>query len=181
MTCPGLVPLTLRATPASNFYYDLLLRYFLPTALVPPRDEGFTVVRKLTTRDGTTAVSGGKVGQILHGHLTVVVPVDRQFVAVEDFIPAGTELVNLRLDTEDASLAADICDDWNCRWYDHSELRDDRLFLFSEQLAAGTYEYDYYLRVLTAGEFAHLPARAWAMYTPEVWGRTGGGGFVGEK
>jgi len=89
------------------FYYDMLLKYFLPIDSIPPRDEGFAVVRefyRLDDEQNKNPVSESKVGEVLKGHLTVIVPKSRNFVSVEDFIPAGMELVNLKLATEDQSL-----------------------------------------------------------------------------
>jgi uncharacterized protein YfaS (alpha-2-macroglobulin family) len=55
---------------------------------------------------------------------------------------------------------------------DVKELHDDRLFLFSEVIPAGTYEYEYYVRVTTPGKFLHLPAQASELYNPEYFGRS---------
>ena len=92
---------------ANTFYYDLALTYFLPIDAVPARDEGFSVERAFFALDdmvGKQPVHEAKVGDILKGVLRITVPKERRFVAVEDFIPAGTELVNFRLSTEDQSL-----------------------------------------------------------------------------
>lgn len=91
----------------NTFYYDLALTYFLPINAVPPRDEGFAVERTLYRLDDTSfakPVIEAKVGDVLKGKLRITVPKERRFVAVENFIPAGTELVNFRLSTEDKSL-----------------------------------------------------------------------------
>ncbi|MDO8594430.1 MAG: alpha-2-macroglobulin family protein [bacterium] len=94
-------------TLANTFYYDLSLTYFLPINAVPARDEGFAVERNLYTLDDTKfehPMSEAKVGDVLKGILKITVPKERRFVSVEDFIPAGTELVNFNLSTEDQSL-----------------------------------------------------------------------------
>jgi uncharacterized protein YfaS (alpha-2-macroglobulin family) len=83
------------------------LKYFLPIDQVPPRDEGFAIKREFYNRDDVNnenSLSNAKVGDILRGNLTITVPKSSNFVAVEDFIPAGMEIVNLRLATEDQSL-----------------------------------------------------------------------------
>lgn len=92
---------------ANTFYYDLSLTYFLPINAVPSRDEGFAVERNLYALDDTKLehpVSEVKVGDVLKGILRITAPKERRFVSVEDFIPAGTELVNFSLSTEDQSL-----------------------------------------------------------------------------
>lgn len=92
----------------NGYYYDMSLKYFLPVDGIAPRDEGFTVQRELYAYDdktGQTPESSAKVGDVLRGHLTITVTKPRNFVAVESFIPAGMELVNFNLATEDQNLA----------------------------------------------------------------------------
>ncbi len=174
----------------NNFYYDIGLKYFLPINQIPPRDEGFTITREffaLDDKDNKNPLQTAKVGDVIRGRIKVLAPSHRSFVSVEDFIPAGTELVNFNLATEDQSLLVENEKEdyewWN--WYyndknlrpDTVEYRDDRLFLFKEGLEQGEYEYDYYLRVLIPGKFLHLPAVVSEMYFPENFARTSGGYF----
>jgi uncharacterized protein YfaS (alpha-2-macroglobulin family) len=60
----------------------------------------------------------------------------------------------------------------------HSEIRDDRVAVFATSLGRGVYEYTYTMRASVAGEFRTLPARAWEMYFPDVFGRSAGATFV---
>lgn len=168
-------------TRPNTLYYDLALRYFLPVEQLPPRDEGFTITRglyRLADAKGEETVAEAAVGEVLRGHLTIHVPEGRNFVAVEDFIPAGFEIVNFSLATEDQSLQLSEYDQTlrDRRWYsDFEESHDDRLFLFREFVDQGLYEFDYFIRALVPGEFHHLPAVASEMYFPEHFGRTNGG------
>ena len=94
-------------TLPNTFYYDMSLTYFLPITSIPSRDEGFAVERSFYKLDDTafaTPVREAKVGDVLKGVLRITVPKERRFMAVEDFIPAGMELVNFKLLTEDQSL-----------------------------------------------------------------------------
>jgi hypothetical protein len=89
------------------YYYDLLLRYYLPTASIAPRDEGFSVRRELYKLDDTAfehPVTSAEQGELLHGRVIVSVPRARFHVTIEDFIPAGVEIVNKNFATEDQSL-----------------------------------------------------------------------------
>jgi uncharacterized protein YfaS (alpha-2-macroglobulin family) len=52
------------------------------------------------------------------------------------------------------------------------ELHDDRVFLFSERINPGRYSYEYFVRVLTPGEFSHMPATVSELYNPVFFGRT---------
>lgn len=95
------------ASALNTFYYDMLLQYFLPIDAIAPRDEGFSVTRALYRRDdekGEHPLSEAQVGDVLRGHLTITTSAARNFVSIEDFIPAGMELVNFHLATEDQSL-----------------------------------------------------------------------------
>ena len=66
-------------------------------------------------------------------------------------------------------------------WYfGHTDVRDEKVALFAERLPAGTYEYTYQMRASVAGEFQVLPAHAYQMYFPEVFGRSAGGRFTVE-
>ena len=106
-----LIPLVFEKTgdvrKKSNFYYDMALKYFLPVENIPPRDEGITISRDLfalTDADGKTPLAQAKVGDIVRGRITVIAPAEYSHVSVEDMIPAGFEIVNFNLATEDQSL-----------------------------------------------------------------------------
>ncbi|MDO8536702.1 MAG: MG2 domain-containing protein [bacterium] len=188
----------------NTFYYDISLKYFLPIEVIPPRDEGFSITRELyhkNDEEGKNPVREAKLGDVLRGHLTITVPKPRRLVAIEDFIPAGMEIVNLRLATEDQSLRARAPspyyggDGYYDDYYDGGrnnisnevrprtlypnaeESHDDRLFLFAENLSPGVYEFDYFMRALVPGKFHHLPATVSEMYFPENFGRTAGNLF----
>lgn len=103
----------------NNFYYDISFKYFLPVNLIPPRDEGFSIIRNFYSRDdaeGKNPLEEAKVGDVLRGRITVTTPKTRKFINIEDIIPAGMELVNVNLATEDQSLRSEESspyDDYN--------------------------------------------------------------------
>jgi uncharacterized protein YfaS (alpha-2-macroglobulin family) len=89
------------------YYYDLSLRYYLPADKIPARDEGFAVTRAFYRIDDTKLehpVKDAVQGEVLREHITIKTGVTRAKVGVEDFIPAGVEIVNQRFATEDSSL-----------------------------------------------------------------------------
>jgi hypothetical protein len=91
----------------NNFYYDMSLKYFLPVDKIAPRDEGITLTRELyalTDAENKKPVKTAKIGDVLRGKLTIILPKAYEFVSVEDIIPAGFEIVNFKLSTEDQSL-----------------------------------------------------------------------------
>jgi uncharacterized protein YfaS (alpha-2-macroglobulin family) len=220
-------------TLPNNFYYDLSLKYYLPANQIAPRDEGVAITREfysLTDVNEEHPLSSAKVGDIVKGVLTIVSPKERHLFAIEDYIPAGFELVNFNLATEDqtsetqdygvnktnapvahaggttsgfslanffsaflsafgwrtndVALPEDIFDPsiaYQKFYPDFQELHDDRLFLFSEDVAPGTYRYEYFVRATTPGTFNHLPAVASDLYFPENFGRTSGSLFTVEE
>ena len=68
------------------------------------------------------------------------------------------------------------------RWYyspwQQVDLRDDRALLMADRLAKGVYEYVYYARATTIGDFFVAPAHAEETYLPEVFGRSDSGRFI---
>ncbi len=169
----------------NQLYYDLTLRYYLPAEKVPPRDEGLSIERevyKLEDKENKNPIREAKVGEILRVRLKVTVPKTRKFVAIEDYIPAGFEIINQDLATEQKSLRLQEKEIKGRELHpDFKEIHDDRLLLFNENLSPGVYEYEYFIRVLIPGRFIYLPARVSQMYFPEVFGRTAGGHFEIKK
>lgn len=165
----------------NNLYYDMALKYYLPAEKIPPRDEGFSIERKffaLDDKENKNPLFEAKVGNILRVNLKITVPEFRKFVAIEDYIPAGMEIVNLDLATEQKSLRLQEKELEGREFIsDFKELRDDRAFFFKEEVEPGVYEIEYFVRALIKGKFTHLPAVVSEMYFPENFGRTAGGYF----
>ncbi len=80
-----------------------------------------------------------------------------EFVMIEDLKAAGFEAVMQRSGPE-------VCQ-YQCA---HAELRSDRVAMFLPQIPVGTTRVSYELRAEVPGRFAALPARAEAMYAPEI-------------
>jgi hypothetical protein len=156
----------------------MALKYYLPADRIPPKDEGFSITRefyRLEDKENKTPVREAGIGEVLRGHIQITVPQESNYVIVEDYIPAGMEIVNLDLATEEKSLRLQERELKGREFYpDFKELRDDRVFLYKKRLRPGVYEFDYFVRVLIKGKFVHLPARVSEMYFPENFGRTDG-------
>lgn len=169
-----------------RLYYDLLLSYLFTGDEIAPAEEGIGIsreVKPLSAKDRSTAREF-KVGGTYVVTLTVTVPEERRFVAVESPVPAGMEVIDLMLETSQKSLLSEVDDatkSWDRSYWEsglwrfsHREVRDDRFFLFAETLPAGVYQYHYIVRATTPGVYRERPARAFEMYFPEVFGQTAG-------
>lgn len=168
-----------------RLYYDMLLEYYLPVDEVKARDEGFSIERSyyaVADEEMEFPLRKAKAGDTLHGHLTIVVPEQRNLVSVEVPLPAGFELVNFEFDNVDQALLGkgeSAPSTYPGYYYGRSvwtqkELRSDRLLLFADRLNPGVYEYDYYVQVTSEGDFHHPPAVVEEMYFPENFGRSQG-------
>jgi uncharacterized protein YfaS (alpha-2-macroglobulin family) len=123
--------------------------------------------------------------------LVVVAPGAREYVAIDDPLPAGLEAVDSSLATNvlpslrrRASL--DGCDGCEPEAGDaelaqgqaylslhhRQEIRDDRVLFFVDHMPAGVARFRYLSRATSAGRFVMPPTRAEAMYEPEIFGRT---------
>ncbi|MEI7741353.1 MAG: Ig-like domain-containing protein [bacterium] len=52
---------------------------------------------------------------------------------------------------------------WENVW-NHTEIRDDRMFLFADTIEPGIYDYTFFAQAVTVGEYRVPPARAYEMY-----------------
>ena len=195
------VRLTLKLTAggggAGLFY--VVTAYEAPrTQPVTPDDRGIRVERWYEPLNARTPIGSATEGDLVRVKVRVTVPVERQFVVVEDPLPAGLEAVDLSLRTETRQGVSQDCDSysagdnqlsgWNwyygswegCYWspFDHKELRDDRVVWVATILWPGTHTLSYLARATTPGTYKRSTAWAEEMYNPGVNGRTEGGVFV---
>lgn len=169
-------------TGQGKLYYDVALQYFYTPDQIQPAEEGMGILRE--TKPLTPSDAGMKVGSTQKVTLTITVPETRHFVAVESMLPAGFEPIDLQYVTSQQGLlqnAANAAATWEGYWkaqawrFTHIEYRDDRIFLFADELPPGVYKYEYLVRATTPGMFRERPARVFEMYSPETFGQTAGG------
>ncbi len=182
-------------TGEGQLYYAAYLRYYLPADHVQALDRGIIVARQYSPVENPNEyVDSARVGDVIRVKLTIIAPTDLYYVVVEDPLPAGFEGVDLSLKTtsvvgERPSLRNVTAEEesrwfrwygWGWWWFSHSEMRDEKVALFAQYLPRGTYEYTYLMRAGVPGEFLVIPATAYEMYFPEVFGRSDGGKFTVE-
>jgi uncharacterized protein YfaS (alpha-2-macroglobulin family) len=176
-----------------KLYYRALLDVYFPVEAAPALDRGLSISRDFIDaaceKDCATLpdVSLAAAKQVT-ARLTLTVPHDSYYVVVEDFIPAGAEILNLSLKTSQQfgakgpEVAEYDPDDpfgrgWGWWWFDPARIYDDHITWTAEYLPAGTYVLTYTLIPQQAGTFQVIPARAWLNYFPEVQGRSAGAVF----
>ncbi|MCC7209727.1 MAG: hypothetical protein IT323_20630, partial [Anaerolineae bacterium] len=174
--------LDVQRTPGDGtLYYSAELRTYLPVEEVDALSRGLIVQRvySLAEDEERTPITQARVGDLIRVTLTIIVPETLNYVAVEDPIPAGTQSVNTSLETTPRLDKDDpLRYGWTSWAFTHVELRDDRTVLYAPYLPRGTYQFIYELRAGAEGDYHVLPARGFAMYRPEVFGRTAGQMFT---
>ena len=185
------------ASGRGRMYYGLNLRYVTPALGISALNRGFAVSHRYTLLgDPDVPVTSAKLGEVVRVELTVIAPHDRLFVLVEDFLPAGLEPINPRLNIVSPELIRQLEADrtsvshgsapgYYAPWYgwyyspwQYVDIRDDRVELQASRLYRGVHQYVYYARATTPGEFIVPPARAEESYFPEVFGRSDSGFFT---
>jgi hypothetical protein len=173
-----------RGNGAGNLYYDAYLSTTLPVESVQPLDQGMSLSRQyFALDDPKTPITEIARGQLVRVRLTMVVADELHYVVINDPLPAGLEAVDASIITDTQVPSTYSVQDYNDRgwgwWYfDHTELRDEKVVLSSDDLSAGTYVYTYLARASTAGTFKVIPPTASEFYFADVGGRGAGSVFV---
>ena len=181
----GTEDLLLQRDGAGRLYYRIGLRYAPKALVLPAADRGFTVQRSYAAadspgdvREDADGVYHIKAGARVKVTVEMVTPMRRYHVALVDPLPAGFEVLNPALRgtgalPPDGTPAAGPRW-WIQQWYDHENLRDERVEAFASLLWDGVWSYSYYARATTPGTFVVPPAKAEEMYMPETFGRSAG-------
>lgn len=169
-----------------RLYYRVGMQY-APTSLkLDPAEHGFTVERIYEAVDKADDVKRDadgtwhiKAGAKVRVKLTMVAQSRRYHVALVDPIPAGLEALNPALAVTGSIPQDPNSNDykrgywwWWRTWYEHQNLRDERVEAFTSLLWEGVYTYSYVARATTPGNFVVPPAKAEEMYAPETFGRS---------
>ncbi len=201
--------LTFEKQGSGNVFYEARLKYARRELARTAKDEGFFVsktLRAIRPEDlpglspsaPESGVTRFRAGDLVVADLLVVTPSAREYVVVDDPLPAGFEPVDTKWKTTAAAFssagreAGPVCEECDPSesgggedgdgdtpgygfahaWY-RQELRDDRALYFVDHMPGGIYHYRYFARATTAGRFVVPPTKAEGMYEPETFGRTG--------
>lgn len=170
---PGANTVMLTAADGGRLYYTLNERYQAARETIEAG--GDVSVTRVYRAAGGSPVESVATGDLVLVRLVVRFPQDARFVVIEDRVPAGLEPVNERLNTatHDADFFGARTYSWNELGYNYKEIRDGRVSFFVTTLGGHTATFEYLARATHAGTFTAMPAEAWAMYEPELWGRSG--------
>ncbi|HWW76915.1 MAG TPA: hypothetical protein VNZ44_16060, partial [Pyrinomonadaceae bacterium] len=187
----GAQNLVLQKEGEGRLYYRVGMQYAPTNLKLEAADYGFAVERayeavddKADVRreaDGTWHVRAGAKVRV---KISLVAPTRRYHVALVDPLPAGLEPMNPALavtgevpDEAKAATKGQPVDFgfgwwwWRRPWFEHQNMRDDRVEAFTSLMWEGVYTYSYVARATTPGAFVVPPPKAEEMYSPEVFGR----------
>jgi hypothetical protein len=121
--------------------------------------------------------------------LTITLPNTAYYLIVQDYIPAGADILDSSLKTsqqgeQDQSVQAKFdpsdpfAEGWGWWYFNRPQIYSSHILWNADYLPAGTYQLTYTLVPSLAGEYRVLPARAWQAYFPEVQGVSAGSVFA---
>jgi uncharacterized protein YfaS (alpha-2-macroglobulin family) len=97
-----------------------------------------------------------KSGELVEVELIIDSKNDYEYIVIEDMKAAGFEATEVRSGYTGNEMGAYV------------EFRDEKTAFFVRRLARGRHSVSYRLRAEVPGRFSALPARAYAMYAPEL-------------
>lgn len=96
----------------------------------------------------------------------------QSFVALEDSLPAGIEVLNPNLDLFGKYYSVNGEPGVGIASLSHSEMRDNRTDLYFDDLSSGLHSYTVLARVTSAGAFEWPSAQIYPMYDSRIYART---------
>lgn len=181
-----------REAGSGQLYYRAVLTLERPAEEAEARQNGLSINRSYHGMGADClpgkcpAISGLSLGTqagVAEVRLTLTLPEEMSYLVVEDFIPAGAEIIDPRLKTSQVEeIQYDprdpFGDGWGWWYFTDPQVYDDHVRWIGRRVPAGTYVLTYRLQAVQAGEYRVLPARAFEYYFPDVQGNTAGGVFT---
>jgi len=179
-----------------RLYYTAALEVSRPVEDVAPLQQGISVSRayyptgESCTIEACEAVQAARTGDLLRVRVTLTLDQQAYYLFLEDYIPAGAEVLDTSLKTSQQSIpqeapAEPLYDPrhpfgggWGWWRFSKPRIFDDHITWAAGFLPAGTYELTYTLVINQPGEYRVLPAHAWQFYFPEVQGNSAGAVFA---
>lgn len=181
-----------REEGGGQLYYRAILTLQRPAEEVQAQQNGLSIDRSYhgigadCTPENCPRITNLTLGAesgVAEVRLTLTLPEEMSYLIVEDFIPAGAEVINPRLNTSQSEEdwydpRNPFGEGWGWWYFDDPQVYDDHVRWIGRRVPAGTYVLTYRLQAVQAGEYRTLPARAYEYYFPDVGGSTAGEVFT---
>jgi uncharacterized protein YfaS (alpha-2-macroglobulin family) len=171
-------PVEIKKKGAGRLYYGIRMNYY-PKGITPAKEEGLTVLKSIEYADDRAPVGDTiKAASTVRVTLTLVSNQARNYIVLNDPVPAGLEPINTSFTTtaqtgsQNKKSRSSDDDEWDWSPFNHSEQRDDCVLVFSDYLPAGVHTFTYLARAMSFGTFSLPATKAEGMYEPEVFGQT---------
>ncbi len=180
-----------------RMYYTMNLRYTTPAQTVDALNRGFAISHEYTALDNPDQpITSAKLGDIVRVTVTVVSDAEHNYVVLDDNLPAGLEAIDPNLQTTDPALVQQLQQerqdanrpanlDYVAPWFawyyspwQQTDIRDDRLTVSATRLSKGVYQFIYYARATTPGDFFVAPVHVEETFFPDVFGRSDSSRFT---
>ena len=176
-----------RGDGPGRLYYTAHLNVLRPVEDIAALDRGIAISRSYETADGQLLTSESdiqsSIGDPIIARVAITLKNAAYYLVVEDYIPAGAELLDANLKTsQQFSIDYDPRNPFGAGWgwwyFNDPQIYDERIAWSVDYLPSGTYELTYTFVLNQPGEYRVLPSRAWEFYFPEVQGNSAGAVFV---
>jgi hypothetical protein len=173
-----------RGEGSGRLYYTVGLQVNRPVEQVTPMDNGLSIARLYFAPgacpgESCVPLNIAQAEEKVQVRITLTLPQSVYNLMIEDYIPAGAEILDTSLQTSQLGLDETPIEDrfdpqqpfsngWGWWWFSSPRIYDNHIAWAADYLPAGTYELTYTLVILQPGEYRVLPARAWQLYFPEV-------------
>ena len=177
-------------TDSGRLYYRSFLQIYQPVENVEALEKGLNITRQVEfLGDDCTGNVCGPLDQVqisslqnpLQVRLVLTLPEPMNYLIVEDYIPAGAEILDRTLLTSQQGQdyppqEQNTYLDWRNSWYfGQPQIYGDHVRWVAQNLPAGTYELTYQIVPFLEGEFRLIPAHAYQYYFPDVEASSSGG------
>ncbi len=163
--------ITITKAGAGNVYYTASLTQYVAKERLTPvvTGAGVSVTRAYykpgrayeengRAQDLGSVVSGCDSGDVILVKLTVNSSKHLDHLLLEDYLPAGCEVVDKgHLDYWD----------WD-HWWVGRDIRDEKISFYLDSLSPGKHVVTYRMRASIPGDYRAMPAQVFAMYDPRV-------------
>ena len=179
-----------RDSGSGRLYYSAALQVSQPVEDVSPLSKDISIERAYSDPNedcglkACRSLNQGIINDFVKVILNITVPNDLYYVVVEDFIPAGAEIIDSSLktynyyyDDQSYDVQSPYSGGWGWWHFDNPKIYDDHIYWLAEFLPKGSYQLTYTIALLHSGEYQVIPAHTEQLYFPEVQANSAGEKF----